>query len=82
MEIFACCGNTLELSGGGYRVESLTLLPPGTSFAGLAMACIGMDAPYGAVLPEYHDQLEMAEAFHELMMAPTGDHLGYSPELS
>jgi hypothetical protein len=32
IEVFACCANTLEVRGGGLRVEGLTLLPPGRLF--------------------------------------------------
>ena len=41
-ELFACCANTLEVSGGGLRVECLTILPPGRLFVLLAFLTFGM----------------------------------------
>jgi len=44
-EVFACCANALEVKGGGIRVDTLTLLPPGRSFVLLAFLAFGM-APF------------------------------------
>ena len=41
-ELFACCANTLEVSGGGLRVECLTILPPGRLFVLLAFLTFGI----------------------------------------
>ena len=42
IEIFACCANTLEVRGGGLRVEGLTLLPPGRLFTLLSLLTFGL----------------------------------------
>lgn len=42
VEVFACCANTLEVRGGGLRVEGLTLLPPGRLFALLSFLTFGL----------------------------------------
>lgn len=41
-EVFACCANTLEVRGGGLRVEGLTLLPPGRFFLLLSFLSFGL----------------------------------------
>ena len=45
IEVFACCANTLEVRGGGLRVEGLTLLPPGRMFMLLSFLSFGLQ-PY------------------------------------
>jgi hypothetical protein len=42
IEVFACCANTLEVKGGGLRVEGLTLLPPGRLFNLLSYLAFGL----------------------------------------
>lgn len=42
VEVFACCANTLEVRGGGLRVEGLTLLPPGRLFMLLSFLTFGL----------------------------------------
>jgi len=42
IEVFACCANTLEVRGGGLRVEGLTLLPPGRLFTLLSFLTFGL----------------------------------------
>jgi hypothetical protein len=42
LELFGCCANTLELSGGACRVEGITLLPQGRMFVGLALLAFGI----------------------------------------
>jgi hypothetical protein len=46
-EVFACCANTLDVRGGGLKVEGLTLLPPGRLFALLAFTTFGLH-PYSS----------------------------------
>jgi hypothetical protein len=43
VEIFGCCANSLELRGGAYRVDGITLLPPGRLFVGLALLSFGFN---------------------------------------
>lgn len=40
--LFACCSNTLEVSGGGMRAEGLTLLPPNPLFLLLCRLSFGL----------------------------------------
>jgi hypothetical protein len=47
IEVFACCANTLEVNGGGLRVEGLTLLPPGRLFTLLSYLAFGLQ-PYSS----------------------------------
>lgn len=42
VEVFACCANTLEVRGGGLRVEGLTLLPPGRLYILLSFLTFGL----------------------------------------
>lgn len=42
-EMYAVCANTLELQGGGLRVEGMSLLPPGRLFLGLSLLTFGID---------------------------------------
>ena len=53
-ELFACCANTLEVSGGGLRVECLTILPPGRLFVLLAFLTFGMQ-PFSLPLNDNSD---------------------------
>jgi hypothetical protein len=40
--MYCCCANTLEVRGGGLRVEGLTLLPPGRPFLLLCRLAFGL----------------------------------------
>jgi HrpA-like RNA helicase len=40
--LYACCSNTLEVGGGGLRVEGLTLLPPNPVFVLLSFLSFGL----------------------------------------
>ena len=40
--IYCCCANTLEVSGGGLKVEGLTMLPPGRLFLMLCKLSFGL----------------------------------------
>jgi hypothetical protein len=40
--LYACCSNTLEVRGGGLRVEGLTLLPPNPVFVLLSFLSFGL----------------------------------------
>jgi len=48
--LFACCANTLELKGGSFRVEGLTLLPPGKLWVGLALLTFGIHPKTGLAI--------------------------------
>ena len=48
--LFACCANTLELKGGSFRVEGLTLLPPGKIWVGLALLTFGIHPKTGLAI--------------------------------
>jgi hypothetical protein len=41
-QLYACCANTLELKGGGLKVECLTILPPGHLFILLSHLTFGL----------------------------------------
>ena len=40
--LYCVCANTLEVRGGGFRAEGLTLLPQGKAFLLLARLCFGL----------------------------------------
>ncbi|KAL7520635.1 hypothetical protein ACHAWX_005350 [Stephanocyclus meneghinianus] len=54
LEIFGCCANTLDLRGGMCRVESISLLPPGRLFVGLALLCFGFHPRSGLPIVTQH----------------------------
>ena len=53
--LFACCANTLELKGGSFRVEGLTLLPPGRLWVGLALLAFGIHPKTGLAIATKSD---------------------------
>ena len=63
--VFACCANTLQLKGGTWMAEGLTVLPPQREFLMLALQCAGIS---GAIV-ECHDfsdkeiKVSLAEVF-------------------
>ena len=42
-DMYACCGNILELKGGRVRAEGMTILPGGDAFLSLSRRCFGID---------------------------------------
>jgi len=58
LELFGCCANTLDLSGGACRVEGITLLPQGRMFVGLALLAFGIGPRTGI---SYAKSMEFSE---------------------
>ena len=75
-DIYACCGNILELKGGRVVAEGLTLLPAGELFLGLAKRCIGIESQ---MEKDCDDNLaEAADLFYEFFRE-SEDELKYLP---
>lgn len=77
-DMFACCGNILELKGGRVRAEGMTILPGGNHFMSLSKRCLGIDSRRHdeSTIPEKH--IIAADVFCTFFM--TNNELEYSRE--
>ncbi|GKY93331.1 hypothetical protein MPSEU_000300700 [Mayamaea pseudoterrestris] len=80
--LYCVASNTLEIKGGGLRVEGLTLLPPGRLFMLLTRASFGLSCgpldPDSSEMDDY-DRIQQAHDFHEATR-DLGEELRCFPE--
>jgi hypothetical protein len=78
-EVFAVAGDSLALAGGGFRVSSLTLLPPGRLFLLLCLKSFGLH-PVSERYGDEDEELDQCVSWLEMdrkenSVAPTTYHL-------
>jgi hypothetical protein len=79
--LYACCANVLEIQGGLWRAEGLTILPSDDNFLSLAMDCGGLPCYFKKKtleLPNQDTKSNLAEIFCDEFWSDLGINLDYS----
>ena len=80
-DMYACCGNILELKGGRIRAEGITILPGGDDFISLSRRCLGIDPishDKSNNIPDKH--CSAADTFYDFFAEIIAKELDYSPQ--
>ena len=77
-DVYACCGNILELKNGRVRAEGMTVIPGGNNFLSLSKRCLGIDTRMNAEAQIPMKHLDAADSFFSFFNA--NNELEYSPE--
>ena len=67
LELFACCANTLDLRGGGIRVQGISLLPPGRLFISLSFITFGLNPITSSPLGKFKEYSNLSNEKKEII---------------